>query len=211
MLAVGGLGGGGAEAGDVGAREGLGDGEADLLLAREDVVGDALLEGRVLAEVEDAGQADDHAGHVAVLEAAAGGADLLLRADHVVEVVELLAIDGAVEQVDAVQVLAGAHAHVEDAGLGHLLDQLLADVLARPLLVEGLGGDVLVGELADGALQAAVAVAEVGRLELGGEPERLGVRDGREFAQLRGDDGLRLVLDGADGQVRVLLEDLLPV
>ena len=212
VLAVGGLGGGGAETGDVGAGEGLGDGQADLLLAGEDLLGDALLEGRVLvAVVEDAGQADDHAGHVAVLETAAGDAHLLLRHDHVVEVVELLALDGAVEQVDAVQVLAGTHAHVQDAGLGHLVDQVLADELAGALLLESLGGEHLIGELADGLLEAAVAVVEVGALELGGEPEGLGVGDGREVAGLGGDDGLLLALDGADGQVVVLDQHLVPV
>ena len=212
VLAVGGLGGGRAQAGDVGAGKGFRDGQADLLLAAKDLLGDALLERRVLmAIVEDACQANHHAGHVAVLEAAAGGAHTLLGADHVVEVVKLLAVDGAVQQVDAVQVLAGPHAHVQHAGLGHALDQLLADVLARALLLEGLRGHVRVGELAHGALQAAMAVVEVGRLELGSEPEGLGVGHGRDVAERRGDDGLLLALDSADGQVVVLLQHLVPV
>lgn len=212
VLAVGGLLGGGADAGNVGAGEGLGDGQADLLLAAEDLVVDALLHGRVLAEVEDAGQADDHAGHVAVLEAAAADADLLLGDDHVVEVVELLAVDdAAAEQLDTVEVLAGTHLHVQDAGLGILVDELLGDVGAVPLALESDGEDVLVSELADGALQASVAVLEVGRLELGLEPEGLGVGDGRKLAELGGDDALLLALDGADGQVVVLDDHLVSV
>lgn len=212
VLAIGGLGSSGAETGDVGTGEGLGDGEADLLLAREHLLGDALLEGRVLvAVVEDAGEADHHAGHVAVLETAARHADLFLGHDHVVEVVELLTLDGTVQKVDAVQVLTGTHAHVQDTRLGHLVDQVLADQLAGALLLERLGREHLIGELADGALQAAVAVVEVRALELRGEPERLGVGDGRKVAGLGGDDGLLLALDGADGQVVVLDQHLVTV
>lgn len=212
VLAVGGLLGGGAEAGNVGAGKGFGDGEADLLLAREALLLDLGLEGGVLvAVVENAGETNDHTGHVAVLEAAAGSADSLLGADHVVEVVKLLAVDGTIEEVDTVEVLAGTHSHVEDTSLGHAVDKLLGDDLAGALLLESLGGDVLVGEDAHGLLELAVAVLEVRGLELGGEPEGLGIWDGGKIASLGGDDGLLLALDGADGKVRVLLENLVSV
>ena len=211
VLAFRGLDRGSSETSDVRARKSLGDGQADLLLAAEDLVRDAILHGGVLAEVEDAGEADHHAGHVAVLETTAGSANLLLGTDHVVEVVEFLAVDGAVQKVDTVQVLTGTHSHVQHASLGHLVDQLLADVLAGALLLEGLRGDVEVGELTHRALEAPVAVLEVGRPELGSEPKGLGVWHGRQLSELGGEDRLLLAGNGADGEIGVLLEHLVPV
>lgn len=211
VLAVGRLLGRRAQAGDVGAGKGLGDGQAELLLAAKDLAGDPVLPGLVAGKVEDGGEADGHAGHVAVLEAAHHGAAHLLAHDEVVEVVELLALDGAAEELDAVEVLAGAEAHVQDSGLGHLVDDGLADVAAGGLALEGLGLDDLVGEEADGALQAAVRILEVGALEVRRQPERLAVGDGAEVAGLRGDDLGGLTLDGADGQVGVAREDLVAV
>lgn len=211
VLAVGGLGGGGAQAGDVGAREGLGDGQAHVLLAAEDLVHEGLLARLVLHVVHDAGQADDHAGELAVLEAARVGPHPLLRDDHVVEVVELLAAHDAAEEVDAVQVLAGPQAHVQDAGLGHAVHEVLADVLAVGLAGLGLGGDVLVVEDAHRLLQLPVALAVVRGLEGRREPEGLGVRHEREVAGLRRHHRRLLALDSADPEVLVLREHLVPV
>lgn len=211
VLAVGGLDGRGAQAGHVGAGKGLGDGEAHLLLATKNLVHDGLLALLVLHVVHDAGEADDHAGHVAVLEAAGVGARALLAQDHVVEVVKLLALDGAVEQVDAVQVLAGSQAHVQDAGLGHAVNELLGNVLSIGLPGLGLRSDVLVLEDAHSLLEAAVGVVVVGALVDGGEPEGLGVGDGAEVAGLGGDDRGLLALDGTDGEALVLCQDLVSV
>jgi len=211
VLAVGGFDGGGTEAGNIGAREGLGDSQANLLLAAENLIRDALLHCRILAEVKNAGKANDHTSHVAILEAAAGGADLLLRADHVVEVVKLLAVNSTTQQVNAVEMFPGPHSHVKDTSLGHLIDQLLADQLPGALLLQRLRCDMLIGELTHRTLEASVAVLKVRGLELGSEPEGLGIWYGREIAELRGDDGLLLAGDSANGEVGVLHEHLVPV
>lgn len=168
VLAVGSLGGGGAQARDVGAGEGLGDGQAHVLLAAEDLAHNGLLPLLVLHVVHDARQADDHAGELAILETTGTRAHALLGDDQVMEVVELLAAHGAVEQVHAVQVLAGTQSHMQQAGLGHAVDQLLADVFAVGLASQGLGHDVLVVERAHRLLQTPVALLVVGGFEGGG-------------------------------------------
>lgn len=127
------------------------------------------------------------------------------------EVVKLLALDDVVEHVDAVEVLSRAEAHVQDAGLAHLVNNLLADGPAGGLAVEGLGLDDLLGEDADGMAQLAVRVLEVGALEVRGQPQRLGVGDGAEVAGLGRDDLGLLALDGADGEVGVAREHLVAV
>lgn len=127
------------------------------------------------------------------------------------EVVKLLALDGAVEEVDAMEVLSGAEAHVDDAGLAHLVNDLLADMAASGLALEGLGLDDLVGEDADGLSEGVVRVLEVRALEVRCQPQRLGVGDWAEVAGLRGDDFGLLALDGADGEVCVAGEHLVAV
>lgn len=211
MLAIGRLLSGGTETGNVRAGKGLGDGQAELLLAAKDLVGNLLLPSLVLGKVEHGGQANGHAGHVSVLEASHHGAAHLLAGDQVVEVVKLLALDDVVEHVDAVEVLSRAEAHVQDAGLAHLVNDLLADGAAGGLAVEGLGLDDLLGEDADGMAQLAVRVLEVGALEVRGQPQRLGVGDGAEVAGLGRDDLGLLALDGADGEVGVAREHLVAV
>lgn len=211
MLAIGSLLGGGAETGNVRAGKGLGDGQAELLLAAKDLVGNLFLPGLVLGKVEHGGQANGHAGHVSVLEASHHGAAHLLAGNQVVEVVKLLALDDVVEHVDAVEVLSRAQAHVQDAGLAHLVNDLLADGPAGSLAVEGLGLDDLLGEDADGMAQLAVRVVEVGALEVGGQPQRFRVGDGAEVAGLGRDDLGLLALDGADGEVGVAREHLVAV
>lgn len=208
VLAVGGLGGGGAQARDVGAGEGLRDGQAHVLLAAEDLAHEGLLPPLVLHVVHDARQADDHPRELAILETTGARAHALLADDQVVEVVELLAAHGAVEQVHAVQVLAGTQTHMQQADLGHAVHQLLADVLAIGLASQGLGRDVLVVERAHRLLQPPVALLVVGGLEGGGQPEGLRVRHEREVAGPRRHDGGRLALDGADLQVLVPGEHL---
>lgn len=211
MLAVGRLVGRGAQAGDVGAGKGLGDGEAELLSAAEDVGGDLVPPGLVAGKVEDGRQANGHAGHIAVLEAAGHGAGQLLGDDHVVEVVKVAAVDGAGHELDAVQVLAGADAHVQDAEGAHAVNHVLADGAAGRLAVVGLGGELGVDEAAQGALEAAVRVLVVGVLEVRGEPEWLGVGHGAEVAGLGRHDLGRLAADGADGEAGVLGEHLVAV
>lgn len=203
--------GSGAKTGDVRAGKGLGDGQAELLFAAKDIVDNLLLPRPLVSKVEHGSEANGHAGQVAVLEAAHHGAGHLLAHDHVVEVVKLLALDGAVEEVHAVEVLSGAEAHVDDAGLAHLVNELLADMASGGFALEGLGLDGLVGEDADGLAERVVRVVEVRALELRRQPQGLGVGDRAEVAGLRGDDFGLLALDGADGEVCIAGEDLVAV
>lgn len=211
MLSIGRLLGSGAKTGNVRAGKGLGDGQAELLSAAKDIVDNLLLPGPLAGKVEHGSEANGHAGQVAVLEASHHGAGHLLAHDHVVEVVKLLALDGAVEEVHAVEVLPRAEAHVDDAGLAHLVNDLLADMAAGGLALEGLGLDDLVGEDADGLAEGVVRVLEVGALEVRRQPQGLGVGDRAEVAGLRGDDFGCLALDGADSQVCVAGEHLVAV
>lgn len=211
VLAIRRLDGRGADAGNVGARKGLGDGEAQLLLAGKDLIGDLPLPRLVVGKVEHAGQANGHARHVAVLEAALHGARELLADDEVVKVVKLVALHDAAEEAHALHVLARAEAHVQHALLGHAVNHGLGNVAARGLALLGLGDEVAVGEVAGGALEGAVGVVVVGRVEGGREPERLGVGDLAQVAGLGHNDLGRLAGDGANGQVGVLGEDLLAV
>lgn len=211
MLSIGRLLSSGAKTGNVGAGKGLGDGQAELLPAAKDFVDNLLLPGPLASKVEHGSEANGHAGQVAVLEASHHGAGHLLAHDHVVEVVKLLALDGAVKQVHAVEVLPRAEAHVDDAGLAHLVNGLLADMASSGLALEGLGLDDLIGEDADGLAEGVVRVLEVRALEVRRQPQGLGVGDRAEVAGLRGDDFGLLALDGADGEVCVAGEDLVAV
>lgn len=211
MLSIGRLLSSGAKTGNVGAGKGLGDGQAELLPAAKDFVDNLLLPGPLASKVEHGSKANGHAGQVAVLEASHHGAGHLLAHDHVVEVVKLLALDGAVEEVHAVEVLPRAEAHVDDAGLAHLVNGLLADMASSGLALEGLGLDDLIGEDADGLAEGVVRVLEVRALEVRRQPQGLGVGDRAEVAGLRGDDFGLLALDGADGEVCVAGEDLVAV
>jgi hypothetical protein len=66
----------------------------------------------------------------AYLEASGGGSSKLLSNDHVVEVVELLAVDCSVHEIPSVKMFAGAQAHGEYAVVRHLVDQLLTDLFS---------------------------------------------------------------------------------
>lgn len=170
MLSIGRLLGSGAKTGNVGAGKGFGDGQAELLSTAEDIVDNLLLPRALASKVEYSSEANCHTSQVAVLEASHHGAGHLLAHNHVVEVVKLLALDGAVEEVHAVEVLSGAEAHVDDAGLAHLVNDLLADMAAGGFALEGLGLDDLVGEDADGLAERVVRVLEVRALEVRGQP-----------------------------------------
>ncbi|KAI3481623.1 hypothetical protein L1887_55848 [Cichorium endivia] len=202
VLAVVGEGGGGAEAHDVGAGKGFGDGEADELVAGEDGLDNLLLE-LVGAKVHHGGQADDHAAVEGVAEATLSAADELLGEDEFVEVVELLALDAGKEGA-SVEVLAGAHAHGVDAVLAEHLDELDVGTLARVLAALRHLDNVLVDVLAPLALEVAVRVVKVGRVVGGGEPGGLSVGDaGRAAERVWLELGL-LALDGADDEALVL-------
>jgi predicted nucleic acid-binding protein len=115
-------------------------------------------------------QTDRHTRHISVLETSLADAGNLLTDDHVVEVIVLLALHRAVKNVAAVQMFARSQTAGEQVALGHLVDQLLTDVFTRHLLLLRLRHDVLLAELAAGALEAAVGVIVVGRLKLGVQP-----------------------------------------
>lgn len=91
-----------SQASDVRAGKSFGNGEAELLLAAEYLIGNLLLPGLVVSKVEDASKTNGHTSHVAVLEASHHGAGHLLTDNEVVEVVKLLALDGAVHQLNTV-------------------------------------------------------------------------------------------------------------
>lgn len=87
----------------------LRDGQADALFAGKNLAADSLFHP-LWSELQDAGQADDHAGAKAVhVAGAAQPRDLLVR-DLFVEVVELLLLDAAQQRAHQVQVIAGAQA-----------------------------------------------------------------------------------------------------
>lgn len=127
------------------------------------------------------------------------------------QIIKLLAINRAPEQSLSMQMLAGAQAHGQNSRLRHAVDQLLANVGTILLLLLRLGRHISIRELADGALQAAMAVLEVRALELGSEPEGFGVGDGAQVAGLQVEDFGLLVGDGSDAEVAVFMEDLLSV
>lgn len=211
VLSIRGLLSSGAKTGDVRSSKGLGDGQAELLLAAEDIIDNVLLPRSLFSKVEDSSETNCHAGQVAVLEASHHGASHLLAHDHVVEVVKLLALDGTVEEVHAVEVLSGAETHVDDAGFAHLVNEFLADMSSGGFTFEGLRLDELIGEDADGLAERVVRVLEVRALEVGGQPQGLGVGDRAEVAGLGGDDFGLLALNGANGKVCIAGEDLVAV
>ncbi|KAI6748767.1 hypothetical protein HG531_007714 [Fusarium graminearum] len=167
MLAVGGLLGSRAQSSDIRTSEGLGNGETDLLLAAEDLVGNLILPGLVAGEVEDS----------------------------FVEVVELLALDRASHEVDSVEVLSRSKAHVQDTQLAHAINHLLANVATCRLAF----------------LRLLVQLAVDKLPELAPQLPGLGVGDLAEVTGLWSDDLGLLALDGANGEVLVLCEDLVSV
>lgn len=153
MFAIGSLLGRGAQPSDITTGESLRDGQANLLLTAKALVCDLLFKRLVVGEVQHCGQSDDHAGHETVLESSSTGAGHLLTHDQVVEVIEFLRLDYTTEERGAVlQVLAGSQTHVQNASLGHALNQLLANQGAVYLLLPCFGRDHLVGEHADSFL-----------------------------------------------------------
>jgi hypothetical protein len=64
----------------------------------------------------------------AYLETSSRRSSKLLSDDHVVEVVELLSVDGSVHEIPSVKVFAGTQAHGEYAVVRHLVDQFLTDL-----------------------------------------------------------------------------------
>lgn len=107
--------------------------------------------------------------------------------------------------------LARSHAHLVKRPLrrAHELDELLARALAAQLVNARLRLDLLVEELAHGALQRAVRVVVVGRTEGRVEPVGLGVGDGAELAGLQDRVGCgRGSVEAADLEAGVLGEDL---
>lgn len=211
MLAIGRLGRRRPQARDIGPRERLRDRQTHVLLAAEDLVHDGALPLLVLHEVHHARQADDHPRQGPVLEPARVDPHPFLRHDQVVEVVELLALDGAVQKVHAVQVLPRPQPHVDDALLGHLVDQRLADVLPVGLARLGLARRHRLREHAHRLPQALVALVVVRRLVGRGEPEGFGVGHGAEVAWLGGQHRGLLALDRPDAEALVLQEHFVPV
>jgi hypothetical protein len=67
------------------------------------------------------------------LETSSRRSSKLLSDDHVVEVVELLSVDGSVHEIPAVKVFAGTQAHGKNAIVRHLVDQLLTDLFTLQL------------------------------------------------------------------------------
>lgn len=211
VFAIGSLDSSGAQTSNIGTSKSFRNGQAELLLAAEDLVGNLLLPGLVVGKIEDAGQANAHAGHVTVHEAAHHGSRHFLGDNHVVEVVKLLALDSAAEQLDTVEVLAGAETHVQQTDAAHVVNHVLTNVAAGGLAVLGLGCQVLVSEDADGLAQRMVRLLVEGALEDGVEPEGLGVGNRAEVTGLGSDDFGGLALDGANGQVGVFCENLVSV
>jgi hypothetical protein len=64
----------------------------------------------------------------AYLEASGRRSGKLLSHNHIVEVVELLAINSSIHDVPAIQMLAGTQTHSKYAIVRHLVDQLLTDL-----------------------------------------------------------------------------------
>ena len=211
MLAIRRLFSSGSQTSNVGAGKCLGNGKANLLLAAKDLVGNLLLPGFIVGKVENGSETNGHAGHVAVLETTLVGTGHFLAENQVVEVVKLFTLDGTTGEGHTVQVLTRSQAHVQDALAAHVVNHLLADIVARLLALDGFGGQVLVCEDADGLLQPAMRVFVVGALELRREPERLGIGDGAQVARLWGDDLRLLVLNGANGEIGVLDQHFLTV
>ena len=149
-----------AEVGHVGARVGLGDGQADALVAVDDAGEDAVDEG-LLAELDQGRAADAQAADDVPHEAAGADARELVRQEHLVEEVPLLGRDtghavlgvrrGVVDAQEAGEVAAAAHLLVDGGGhllllvpLGHVGLDLIVDPLAH-LGAEGGVGLVVVG------------------------------------------------------------------
>lgn len=102
MLAIGGLLSGRTQTSNVRTSKSFGNGKAELLLATEDLVGNLLLPSLVVGEVKNTRETNGHTSHVTVLETSHHCAGHLLANNEVVEVVELLALDGAIHQLNTV-------------------------------------------------------------------------------------------------------------
>lgn len=196
---------------NVGSGESLCNGQAELLLSAEDLVGNLLLPHRVFGKVENCCETNGHTGHVAILEASGKGSAHLLRDDEVVEVVEFLALDGASHELVTVEMLPRTETHAQDPQPAHVVDHLLANMAPRRLTLLRLRHEVLVSKRTDRLLQRPMALLVVGAPEGRRQPERLGVGDGAQVARLGREDLGRLVGDGADGQAGILGEDLVAV
>lgn len=196
---------------DITARKRLRNSQTHVLLPTQALVRQTIPQPCVVRPLPHGRQTDHHARHVPVLEPSRHAARQLLRDDQVVEIVKLVSLDRAAHQLPAVQMLAGPQAHGEHVVLGHLVHESLRDVRAVELLLLRLRVDVLVDELAHGALQPSMGLAVVGTLEDRRQPQRFAVGDSREVAGLGVDDFGLLALDRADAQALVLLEDFVAV
>lgn len=228
VLAIRRLGCSGLETSDITARKGLGDSQAHLLLAREDLVGESSPERLVAQPLLHSSQANSHTGHVSILEACTGQhlsyhistidqptsgitPNQLLGDDQIMQIIKLLPINRTPKQLLSVQVLSGPKTHVQNALLGHTIDQLLANIGAILLLLLRLGCHIFIGELANRALQATMTILEVRALELRSEPKGFGVGDRAQVAGLEVDDFGLLVGDDTDAEIAVFLQHFLSV
>ena len=159
--------------------------------------------------MKDGGKGNGHASHVSILETTGHGADKFLGDDGVVEVVELLTLNGTIKEGDTVQVLAWTYTHVQDSGLGHLVDKVLGDVLALHLGLLCFWSDVLIDELPHRLLKTTMGIIVVWAAELWLQPRRLSVWNRRKLSDLWHENLGLLALDCADAKVVIFLEDLL--
>mmetsp|Transcript_1656 Transcript_1656/g.3628 ORF Transcript_1656/g.3628 Transcript_1656/m.3628 type:complete len:374 (+) Transcript_1656:618-1739(+) len=207
-----GLGAIGLDSCDVASRGGLGDREADALVAQQNL-GNHLLGDLRVAEVQDGRKADAESRAEPVHEARVAQVSHLLMCDLLVEVVEVVGAN-ACRHLDVRDVLDDWHAAVADAGgqqarAAHRLVDFLAWVLTALLSILQFRHDGLVQKLSDGVAELAVGIVVVGGPPATApDPGRLGEGDLRDHLGLSIGD-LRLASDeGALLQFGVLGEDL---
>lgn len=153
------------EVGDVRTGVGLGDGQADALVAVEDAREDTV-DDRLLAELDQGGAADAEATNDVPDEATGPNAGELVGEDHLVEEIPLLGGDRLDGVLDVVLLVVGAEETGEVAALAHLLVDVGGDLL---LLVPfgDVGLDFGLYPLADFGAEGGVGLVEVGGVVLG--------------------------------------------
>lgn len=196
------IGGSAAETLDVGSSKGLGNGKTDCLFSGENLLHDLGAKG-LLGKVHNWGETNDHTTVETVGVTTGVNTSELLSEDELMEVVELFALDAA-QELEAMEVLAGAETHGVDTVGAHSLEDKLGSTLAVLLAELGIGVDDLINVLASSELEAAVGVVVVRRFEDGGEPRRLGIRNAGEVSGLGDLDLGLLALDLADTETLVL-------
>lgn len=148
--------------------------QRNILLARENLLHNPLLELLILTKVEHGRQPNDRTATETIIAGPSMGNRHLLEKDKLVEVVELLRINIGKELAPE-KVLAGSETHGRNPDFAEFAEEVAGGVFPGFFNAQGFGTEIFVDEFAGGLLEAAVGIIVIGVLKLRNEPAGLGI------------------------------------